>query len=273
DRSLSRIRELLERLGRSLPTEEDDLLKELEKLIREGQLQRFSELVKQLEKELGQRPDIRKLIEELVKIAKDLNLDSRELMTPENREKFPDLSSRQESLEKRTRDLARKLETLSQLFPGMDTEILNNLKEAANSMGKASGRLKGEDAPGAIPPEQEAIRNLTQSRQAMQQMAQQMAQRMALQSQNRWGQLWGYDPRAGWYYGPWVPMPTLPQPELPRPRERGYTGIDREEFDPPGKDAYQAPRILREKVMESLKEEIPSQYKREVKRYFKGVSE
>jgi hypothetical protein len=39
----------------------------------------------------------------------------------------------------------------------MDTEILNDLKEATDSMGKAYGRLKGEDAPGAIPPEQEAI--------------------------------------------------------------------------------------------------------------------
>jgi hypothetical protein len=89
----------------------------------------------------------------------------------------------------------------------------------------------------------------------------------------RWGYPMAYDPRPGWYYGPWVPMPTLPQPELNRPRERGYTGIDREEFDPPSKDAYQAPKIFREKVLESLKEEIPSQYKREVEKYFRGLTE
>jgi hypothetical protein len=100
-----------------------------------------------------------------------------------------------------------------------------------------------------------------------------MAQQMAMQMQNRWGYPWGYDPRPGWYYGPWVPMPTLPQPELKRPRERGYTGIDREEFDPPSKDAYKAPQILREKIMESLKEGVPSQYRREVERYFKGLTE
>ena len=273
NRSLPRFQDLLEGLRRSLSAEQDDSRKELEKLLKEGQLERFSKLTKALEKELLERPDIQKLIEELTKMAKDLDVDSRELMTPENKEKFPNLSSQQESLEKRTRDLAVKLEMLFQLFPGMDTEILNDLKEATNSMGKASGRLRGEDAPGAIPPEQEAIRSLTRSQKAMQQMSQQVAQQMAMQMQSRWAYLWGYDPRPGWYYGPWVPMPTLPQPEARRPREKGYTGIDREDFDPPSKDAYKAPQILREEVMESLKEEVPSQYRREVERYFKGLTE
>jgi hypothetical protein len=102
---------------------------------------------------------------------------------------------------------------------------------------------------------------------------QQMAQQMAMQMQAaRWGYPFAYDPRAGWYYGPWVPMPTLPQPEFQRPRERGYTGIDREEFEPPSKDAYQVPKMFREKVVESLKEEVPSQYKKGVEQYFRELT-
>jgi len=34
----------------------------------------------------------------------------------------------------------------------MDTEILNDIKAAAGSMGEATAKLKSEDAPGAIPP-------------------------------------------------------------------------------------------------------------------------
>ncbi len=271
--SLPRLQESLEELHRSLPAEQSDVIEELEKLLKEQNLERFSELAKNLENELPEKPDIQKLVQELRKVAESLSPDPRELMTPDNKERFPPLSSRQENVEKRTRDLTEKLEMLSQLFPGMDTEILSDLKDATGSMDRASGRLKGEDAPGAIPPEQEAIRKLTRSQQAMQQMSQQMTQQMAMQMQSRWGYLWGYDPRPGWYYGPWVPMPTLPQPELRRPREKGYTGIDREEFAPPSKDAYKAPQILREKVMESLKEDVPSQYRREVERYFKGLTE
>ena len=270
NRSLPRFQETMKQLHRSLSPEESDSIEELEKLLKEGQIERFSQLAKNLEKELSGRQNILKLIEELIEMAEDLNPDPEEMMTPDKKEKFPSLSSHQDNLEERTRNLREKLEMLAQLFPGMDTEILNDLEEAAGSMGKASGRLKREDAPGAIPPEQEAIRILSKSQQAMQQMSQQMAMRMQA---NRWGYPLAYDPRPGWYYGPWVPMPTLPQPELKRPREKGYTGIDREEFDPPSKDAYKAPQILREKVMESLKEGIPSPYRREVERYFKGLTE
>ena len=100
----------------------------------------------------------------------------------------------------------------------------------------------------------------------MQQMAQQMAQRMRASQ-------WGYNPRANWYYGPLAPMPTLPQPEVNRPLERGYTGLDREEFDPPAQDAYKAPRMLREKVMEALKGDIPAEYRREVETYFRELTQ
>ena len=268
--SLPRFREAMKQLHHSLSQEENDSIDELEKYFKEGQIEKFSQLAKNLKKELSGRQDVLKLIEELIEMAEGLNPKPEEVMTSDKKEKFPALSSRQERLQERTRNLREKLEMLAQLFPGMDTEILNDLQEAAGSMGKASSRLKREDAPGAIPPEQEAIRTLSKSQQAMQQMSQQMAMRMQA---NRWGYPLAYDPRPGWYYGPWVPMPTLPQPELNRPRERGRTGIDREEFDPPSKDAYKAPQILREKVMESMKEGIPSQYRREVERYFKGLTE
>jgi len=100
-------------------------------------------------------------------------------------------------------------------------------------------------------------------------MAQQMAMRMQAA---RYGYPWAYDPRAGWYYGPWIPMPTLPQPEFNRPRERGMTGIDREEFETPSKDAYKVPKRLREKVLDALKEGVPPEYKRDVERYFRGLT-
>jgi uncharacterized protein YukE len=185
-------------------------------------------------------------------------------------ERFPDLSDRQEYLKRRTKDFLEKLEMMAQLFPGMDTEILKDIEGASDSMGDAAGRLKHEDAPGAIPPEEEAIRKMSKSQQAMQQMAQQMGMRMQAA---RWGYQLVYDPRPGWYYGPWAPMPTLPQPELYFPREKGYTGLDKEEFDPPSKDAYQVPKMFREKIMDSLKEDVPSQYKKDVQRYLRDLAE
>ena len=270
NRMMPRLQETIEHLRRLLPSEQRDSISEMERLLKEKQIERLSGLATSMEKELAGRPDAQKLVDELMAMTKEMIPDSGETLTADSKGKFPGLTSRQEKLRERTKNLGETLERLSQLFPSMDTEILNDLKEATSSMGRASGRLRGEDAPGAIPPEQEAMRILTRSQQAMQQTAQQMAMRMQA---NRWGYPWGYDTRPGWYYGPWIPMPTLPQPEVRRPRQPGYTGIDREEFDPPSKDAYKAPQILREKVMEALKENIPSQYRRDVERYFRGLTE
>jgi len=270
NRSLAQFQEILEGLRRSLPSEQRDSVAELETFLKDGQLEKFSQLSKNLRTELSARPEAQKMIDQLLEMAETLIPGPEEILTSEKKQQFPGLSSRQEKLENRTKTLTEKLEMLSQLFPGMDSDILNDLKDATESMGNAAGRLRGEDAPGAIPPEQDVIRSLSRSQQAMQQMAQQMAMQMQA---NRWGYPLAYDPRPGWYYGPWVPMPTLPQPDSKRPREKGFTGIDREEFEPPSKDAYKAPQILREKVMEALKEKIPSQSKRDVERYHSSAGQ
>ncbi|NWF55626.1 MAG: DUF4175 family protein [Syntrophaceae bacterium] len=264
------LREQLERFKQSIPPEAQEGVQEGEKLLRQGRTRRLEDQVKEWLKEFENNPEAGQFLEEMKKMLKGLRPDSQEVMGQEQKGKFPSLSSRQEALKERTRALKEKLDMMAQLFPGMDTEVLKNLEGAADSMGEASGKLKGEDAPGAIPPEQEVLRRLNRSQQAMRQMSQQMAMRGQI---NRWGRPWGYDPRPGWYYGPWAPMPTLPQPEVKRPLERGYTGIDREEFETPGKDAYQVPKTFREKIMEALKDNAPSPYRREVEQYFRGLSE
>ncbi len=264
------LREYLERFKQSILPEGKEGIQEGEKLLQEGRVRQLGEQIQEWLKEFEGKPETRRILEGMKEILEGLHPDSQEVMEADQKEKFPPLSSRQEGLKERTRALKEKLDMMAQLFPGMDTEILKNLEGAADSMGEASGKLKDEDAPGAIPPELEVLRRLHQSQQAMRQMSQQMAMRGQF---NRWGRPWGYDPRPGWYYGPWAPMPTLPQPEVKRPLERGYTGIDREEFETPSKDAYQVSKTFRERVMEALKENVPSSYRRQVEQYFRGLSE
>jgi hypothetical protein len=264
------VKESLRALDRLLPPEEKEAIEQLENLLDGERLDRFTGAMKELESQLGSRPEVRGRLEDLRKRAEALLSPEGEPVSPVLRERFPGLSSRQDELKERTARLSEKLEALSQLFPGMDSEILNDIQEATGSMGTSRDRLKEEDAPGAIPPEQDVIRRLSRSQQAMQQMGQQMAMRMQAA---RWGYQLVYDPRPGWYYGPWAPLPTLPQPELNRPREKGYTGIDTEEFDPPSRDAYKVPKMFREQIMDNLKEGIPAPYRREVEKYFRELTE
>ena len=113
------------------------------------------------------------------------------------------------------------------------------------------------------------MERLAKSQQGMQALGRQLARRGGRQ---RFG--WGFNPRAGWYWGGWRPLPTLPQPSLKGfRREHGYTGIEREEFPTPAKDAYQVPKMYREEVMKALKEVYPSQYQDQIKKYFQNLAD
>jgi len=264
----------LARLEELLPSEQGDAVAEMKTLLDQEELERLAALSERLAAELPENPAAQKTAADLAHLVRGLTPPAGAAVSAEMAAEFPGLTGRQQALSERTGKLGAALENLSQLFPGMDTAIIDDIKNAAGHMDRAAGRLQQSDAPGAVPPEEEAIRALTRSQQAMQQMASQMSRQMAMQMQaGRWGYPMGYDPYGGWYYGPWGSLPTLPQPEVKQRREKGYTGIDKEEFNPPGKDAYRAPPVLRERVMEALKENIPPQYRREVQRYFKGLSE
>jgi hypothetical protein len=187
----------------------------------------------------------------------------------DNKKRLRDLAQREGNVQQLTEDLHEKLNNLFQLFPSLDPKITKDILEASKSMGRAQGRLGELDAPGAVPPEREALERLSQSQQQMQNAMQQMAQR---------GQL-GRMPmsflfRRGRFLpsGRLVPLPGMP--ELPQfDVEGGMTGLDTERFRLPGKEDYKTPRNFREEILESLKQGVPPQFKEQVERYFKNLSE
>jgi hypothetical protein len=180
-----------------------------------------------------------------------------------------DLAHRQDGLKERTQALHEKLDSLFQLFPSLDPKILQNIGEAGTSMGNAQQRLGRLDAPGAVPPERDALDRLSQSQQQMQSAMQQLAQR---------GQL-GAMPMARLFRqgrflpgGMLMPLPGMPQfPQFDV--DGGFSGLDTEKFRLPGKEDYKAPRNFREEILESLKQGVPPQMKEQIERYFKNLSE
>jgi hypothetical protein len=190
-------------------------------------------------------------------------------LTDSDKRDLRELAHRQGVLRDRTTELREKLESLFQLFPSLDPKIIQNIGEAAGSMGSAQNRLGQLDSQGAVPPEEDALNRLSQSQQQMQSAMQQLAQR---------GQL-GNMPitrlfRQGRFLpsGMLVPLPGMPQfPQFDV--EGGFTGLDTEKFRLPGKDDYKAPRNFREEILESLKRGIPPQMKDQIERYFKNLSE
>lgn len=186
-----------------------------------------------------------------------------------DRKTLRDLSRRQSILRDRTSDLHEKLESLFQLFPGLDPKIVQNIEAATGSMGTARDHLGELDAKGALPPERDALQRLSQSQQQMQSAMQQLAQRGQLASMPV-ARLF----RSGRFLpsGMLVPLPGMPQfPDFNV--QGGFSGLDTERFRLPGKEDYKAPRNFREEILESLKQGVPPQMKDQIERYFENLSE
>ena len=189
-------------------------------------------------------------------------------LTPEQKEATRSLATREDVLERRTQDLVDRLRYLFQLFPSLDPKIVNNIAEAREFMGEARHEL-GSLRPGqAVPPEQQAINLLSQSSQQMQQSMQRMAQR------GRFGRVpLVHVFRRGRFLPTGEFLPPTGAPQFPEHDiAENVTGLDTEEFKLPGKDDYRPDRF-REEVLESLKEGVPEQYKEQIERYFRELSQ
>jgi hypothetical protein len=192
------------------------------------------------------------------------SLDGQELLDPHQSEELGQLSHRQHAVRERTEALKNRLDQLSQFIPFLSPELRQNIGEAGEFMADAQGELNERRARQAIPPEEEALRRLSQGQQAMQQAMQQMAQR---------GQM-GQIPVPMVLRRPGDPFAFNQQPFPDRsPRDQGRMGINTRDFKIPGKEEYKAPKQFREEIMEALKRGGPSQFKGQIEQYFKNLTE
>jgi hypothetical protein len=191
-------------------------------------------------------------------------LDGQDLLDPQQREELGQLGTRQQALQQRTEALKNRLDQLAQFIPFLGPELRQNIGEAGEFMGEAQGELRQRRARQAVPPEEEALRRLSQGQQAMQQAMQQMAQR---------GQM-GQIPVPMVLRRPGDPFAFNP-PQFPdrAPWEQGRMGVNTRDFKIPGKEEYKAPKQFREEIMEALKRGAPSQFKGQIEQYFKNLTD
>ena len=264
-------RALSEILRQLTPEQTGELLRALQDAQRELDLTRMAPRP-EWEALLERYPDLKAALESLQQSLEraqqrlaDLNaMDGRELLDPQQREGLGQLGQREQTLRERTGALKDRLDQLSQFIPFLSPELRQNIGEAGEFMGEAQGELHERRARQAIPPEQEALRRLSQAQQSMQQAMQQMAQR---------GQL-GQIPVPVVLRRPGDPFAFNPQPFPDRSQwEQGRMGVNTRDFKIPGKDEYKAPKQFREEIMEALKRGGPSQFKGQIERYFKNLTE
>jgi hypothetical protein len=270
--SLHRTERALDRVLRQLtPDEVGELLHALEDAAQElSSLQRtppaaWEDFLRQHPELRGQLERQRETMEQAHQRLAELNaLDGHDLLDPQQREELGQLGTRQQGLQQRTEALKSRLDQLAQFIPFLSPELRQNIGEAGEFMGEAQGELTQRRARQAMPPEEEALRRLSQGQQAMQQAMQQMAQR---------GQM-GQVPVPMVLRRPGDPFAFNPPPFPDRsPWEQGRMGVNTRDFKIPGKEEYKAPKQFREEIMEALKRGAPSQFKGQIEQYFKNLTD
>ena len=249
------------------------LLADLLSLLADGD---FAAFAQQLDPALDRldRPlteDQKKGVAAMAELAREYRALGRipapELTAPQM-EAVRDLAVRQGVIEERTRDLAERLRHLFQLFPSLDPKIVRDVAEASGFMGRAAHEL-GRLAPGmAIPPEQEAVRRLTDSSRQMQAAMQRLAQRGRL----------GRVPLVRLFRdGRFIPSgrsaPPAGTPRFPDfDVDESLAGLDTDKVELPGKDDYK-PEKFRKEILEALKQGVPDRYREQVESYFRELSQ
>lgn len=187
--------------------------------------------------------------------------DRQAMLNPEQQGQLSALAEQQGGVQQDTQALQQAFDSLLPLMPFLPAELGKNLQEAAPFMGQAQGELAGRQSQGAIPPEQQALEHLRNAQNGLQQALQQMAQR---------GQMMGMSMPMLRQAGR-LPLPDfMPQPGMEQ-SNNGMSGSNVRNFQLPDKEAYKAPRMFREDIMEALKEGYPERYKELIEQYYRNI--
>lgn len=212
----------------------------------------------------GQSREHQQQLGELKKLAQELqNLTpGPRHLTEEERAGLKELSLKENTLRKDTDKLASFIQRLSTLLPTLLPGIADNMLEAESQMDQAAGHLYNENTAMALPPEREALYLLKKAMDQLKEAAEQLSAAAALQGMSM-----------PLFMGEGAPFP-MPFGFVPGTgySSGGQLGQSLQPFKIPSGEEYRVPRLLREEVLRALKEGYPSEYKEEVKKYFRSLS-
>jgi ABC-type transporter Mla subunit MlaD len=260
---------------RSLPEmiEKYDALEELTKLL---DLKEFNELFKntyplafrwehnlrmvlQPNKELAESlsTKLNELRKTNAEISKKLGTFNREmkkefeaLISDKNKELLNSMAKRQNELRQEASDLAEKLAEMGKVNPMVPPQLSQKMGSAQQFMKSAQKNLSKKNVPQSVNSENQALRQLGETREMLDEMKNQKGQGKA---QGR--------PKT----------PGLGTGKAPDSRRGGSMRMQREKVDLPSEDEYQAPTKFRDEIIQAMKRQYPKNYERFISEYYKEL--
>ncbi len=180
----------------------------------------------------------------------------------EDQSAYDELNKRQAGLREKTQALKQQLQILSRKTASLGSSLMQSLSAAGGEMKSASGQLGSKNGVVAQRHEENALDDLMQGQEQLSQ-AQAAMSDMAMEQGG--GQEGGQGQPGG--RGPGGPKVIL------RNGSGGTSGTHVGKVKLPSADDYRPPKVFREDLMESLKENYPKIYEEIIHKYYKRLAE
>jgi len=181
-------------------------------------------------------------------VKRDLQQTFLSLISKKNEKDLEEMARKQRKMQKKSREVAEKFSRMNERNPMITPQLANKMTATGKYMERAHRRLKKHNVPGSIEAENQALAELQETRD----LIQQLKNVDAAQSQS----------------GNQKKLVRLGLGRARDQRRGGSQKMQRDRVALPSEDQYQVPGRFREEILKAMKNKSPKKYERLVTEYY-----
>jgi hypothetical protein len=184
-------------------------------------------------------------------MMRDIKQDYQNLISEKDKQDMQQMSGQQKGLRQQSDELSKMFQKMNQDNPMISPSLSHKMNSSGRHMKSAEKRLQKGQIPESISSENQALRQLSETREMLDQLkeASQRPSRSRSQRMLRLGQGQASDSKRGGQ----------------------STRMQQEKVNLPTEDQYKVPGQFREEILEAMKNQYPKQYERLVGEYYKDL--
>jgi hypothetical protein len=184
-------------------------------------------------------------------MMRDIKQDYQNLISEKNKQDMQKMSGEQKSLRQQSNELSKMFQEMNQDNPMINPSLSNKMNSSGRHMKSAENRLRNGQIPESIESENQALRQLSETREMLDQLKE-ASQRSGQPGSQR--------------------TMRLGQGKAPDGQRGGQsTRMQQEKVNLPTEDQYKVPGQFREDILKAMKNQYPRQYERLVGEYYKEL--
>ncbi len=177
--------------------------------------------------------------------------DFQALIDQKTGEKLDQMAEQQQQLRQKSDEVAQMLSEMNQRNPMISPGLGSQMRGTGRTMGNARHHLKKHDVPNSVQSENRALKQIKDMKDQLNQLK---------NSNNAEGQQKGQKN-----------VLKLGTGGSRDPRRGGSLRMQRERVNLPSEDQFKVPGEFREEILEAMKNQYPSKYKRFISEYYKEL--